>query len=66
MSLLQSLFADKKESTRLHNAFTMGMELARQHLWETALHHFLSAVDLPNSYNQIAGHALSVLQPPGG
>jgi hypothetical protein len=52
MSLLQSLFADKKEATRLHTAFTIGMDEARQHLWETALHNFLSAVDLPNSYTK--------------
>jgi hypothetical protein len=52
MSLLQSLFADKKEATRLKNAFTVGMDEARQHLWETALHHFLSAVDLPHSYRK--------------
>jgi hypothetical protein len=52
MSLLQSLFADKKEATRLHTAFTIGMDQARQHLWETALHNFLSAVDLPHSYTK--------------
>jgi hypothetical protein len=52
MSLLQSLFADKKEATRLQTAFTIGMDLARQHLWETALHHFVSAVDLPHSYRK--------------
>ena len=52
MSLLQSLFADKKEATRLQNAFTIGMDNARQHLWETASRHFLAAVDLPNCYTK--------------
>jgi len=50
MSLLQSLFADKKQATEIKSAFTMGMEQARQHLWEAALPNFLMAVDLPHSY----------------
>ncbi len=50
MSLLQSLFADKKQATQLHNAYSMGMEQARQHLWEAALPNFLIAVDLAHSY----------------
>jgi hypothetical protein len=50
MSLLQNLFADKKQATQLHTAFTLGMEQARQHLWEAALPNFLIAVDLAHSY----------------
>jgi len=50
MGLLQSLFADKKQTTQLHTAFTVGMEQARQHLWEAALPNFLIAVDLAHSY----------------
>jgi hypothetical protein len=50
MSLLQSLFADKKQATQLHSAYTMGMDQARQHLWEAALPNFLKAVDLAHSY----------------
>lgn len=50
MSLLQSLFADKKQTTQLHTAFTVGMEQARQHLWEAALPNFLIAVDLAHTY----------------
>jgi hypothetical protein len=50
MSLLQSLFTDKKQSTQLHTAFAQGMQQARQHLWEAALPNFLIAVDLAHSY----------------
>ena len=50
MSLLQNLFADKKQATQLHTAYTLGMEQARQHLWEAALPNFLIAVDLAHSY----------------
>lgn len=52
MSLLQSLFADKKQATQLHSAFTLGMEQARQHLWEAALPNFMIAVDLAHSYTK--------------
>ncbi|MEI8132563.1 MAG: hypothetical protein WCG34_09020 [Leptolinea sp.] len=50
MSLLQSLFADKKQTSQLHTAFSMGMQQAKQHLWEVALPNFLIAVDLAHSY----------------
>jgi hypothetical protein len=50
MSLLQSLFTDKKQATQLHTAFTIGMEQAKQHLWESALPNFMIAVDLAHSY----------------
>lgn len=50
MSLLQGLFADKKQATQLHSAYTLGMEQAKQHLWEAALPNFLIAVDLAHSY----------------
>lgn len=52
MSLLQSLFADKKQTTQLHTAYTLGMQQAKQHLWEAALSNFLIAVDLAHSYTK--------------
>ncbi len=50
MSLLQSLFTDKKQTNQLHTAFTEGMQQAKQHLWEAALPNFMIAVDLAHSY----------------
>jgi hypothetical protein len=52
MSLLQSLFADKKQTTQLNSAFSLGMQQAKQHLWEVALPNFLIAVDLAHSYTK--------------
>jgi len=52
MSLLQSLFADKKQTTQLHSAFTLGMQQAKQHLWQVALPNFQIAVDLAHSYSK--------------
>ncbi len=52
MGLLQFLFADKKQTSQLQSAFSIGMEQARQHLWEAALPNFLIAVDLAHSYVQ--------------
>jgi hypothetical protein len=52
MSLLQSLFADKKQTSQLHTAFTVGMQQAKQHLWEVALPNFQIAVDLAHSYTK--------------
>ena len=52
MSLLQSLFADKKQTSQLHTAYTLGMQQAKQHLWDIALPNFLIAVDLAHSYTK--------------
>lgn len=52
MSLLQSLFADKKQTSQLHTAYTLGMQQAKQHLWDVALPNFLIAVDLAHSYTK--------------
>lgn len=52
MSLLQSLFTDKKQSSQLHSAFNLGMQQARQYLWEAALQNFLIAVDLAHTYKK--------------
>jgi hypothetical protein len=52
MSLLQSLFADKKQTSQLHSAYSLGIQQAKQHLWETALPNFMIAVDLAHSYTK--------------
>lgn len=52
MSLLQSLFTDKKQSSQLHSAYNLGMQQARHYLWEAALQNFLIAVDLANTYKK--------------
>ena len=50
MSLLQSLFANKKQTSQLYTAYSLGMQQAKQHLWDVALPNFLIAVDLAHSY----------------
>jgi len=52
MSLLQGLFADKKQATQLQSAYALGLQQARDHLWEAALPNFLIAVDLAHSYTK--------------
>jgi hypothetical protein len=52
MSLLQSLFADKKQTSQLHTAYTLGMQQIKQHQWNNALSNFEIAVDLAHSYTK--------------